>query len=177
MTSISKFRLLICAICTIASVSFVGASDTTVEMGLVDGSRIKGRIMSSTASDVTVMSEFGVFRIPLEKLTPEARSLISESSKPDVDALLKRVAELEAKVSQLQQENEALRRQSVTTVTPTYRPSALSSSAASTTTTPSAGISHTISSTGKRHNSNCRYFGSGRSCGSTDGIACKICGG
>ncbi|WP_156345259.1 hypothetical protein [Verrucomicrobium spinosum] len=35
----------------------------------------------------------------------------------------------------------------------------------------------TISSTGKRHNSNCRYYGRGSSCGPTAGIACKICGG
>lgn len=34
-------------------------------------------------------------------------------------------------------------------------------------------------SSGKRHNSSCRYFKSsnGRMCGPNDGIACKICGG
>ena len=30
---------------------------------------------------------------------------------------------------------------------------------------------------GRRYNSRCRYYGRGRLCGPTDGIACKICGG
>lgn len=36
-----------------------------------------------------------------------------------------------------------------------------------------------LSSTGKRHNSSCRYYGSSkcRPCGPKDGVACKICGG
>lgn len=41
------------------------------------------------------------------------------------------------------------------------------------------GGSHWLSSTGKRHNSSCRYFKSskGRPCGPGEGVACKICGG
>jgi len=36
-----------------------------------------------------------------------------------------------------------------------------------------------MSSTGKRHNSSCRYYKSskGRPCGKADGVACKNCGG
>ena len=36
-----------------------------------------------------------------------------------------------------------------------------------------------LSSTGKRHNSSCRYYKSskGRACGAKDGVACKVCGG
>ncbi len=36
-----------------------------------------------------------------------------------------------------------------------------------------------LSSTGKRHNSSCRYYKSakGRACGPKDGTACKTCGG
>ena len=43
----------------------------------------------------------------------------------------------------------------------------------------SSKLSYTISSTGKRHNSNCRYFHSAKSrpCGPTSGVACKVCGG
>ena len=167
--------ILICALLCIGT--SIGA-DAALDIGLMDGSKIKGRVMSTTASEVTVMSDLGVFRIPLEKLTPESRQAITAGSKPDVDALLKRIAELEGKVSQLQQENEALRRQVVASPTPTYRPSGASSFAPSgSSSQPTAGGSYTISSTGKRHNSGCRYFGSGRSCGATDGIACKICGG
>jgi hypothetical protein len=153
-------------------------ADTPIEINLLDGSRIKGRVMSATASELTFMTDFGVSRIPLEKLTPESKLAVTQGAKPDVDALLRRVSELEARVSQLQQENESLRRQAVATPTPTYRPpSGAQSLTPQGSTQPSAGVSHTISSTGKRHNSGCRYFGSGRSCGPTDGIACKICGG
>jgi len=154
------------------------AADAPMDIGLMDGSKIKGRVVSTTASEVTVMSDLGVFRIPLEKLTLESRQAVTSGSKPDIDALLKRIAELEGKVSQLQQENESLRRQAVAAPTPAYKPSEGSSfSPSGGSTKATAGGSYSLSSTGKRHNSGCRYFGSGRSCGPTDGIACKICGG
>jgi hypothetical protein len=43
----------------------------------------------------------------------------------------------------------------------------------------SDGKSRCISSTGKRHNSSCRYYGTGKCkpCGPKDGVACKVCGG
>jgi hypothetical protein len=167
--------LFLClAFCAVSSI----AVDAAIDIGLLDGSRIKGRVMTATASEVTVMSDLGVFRIPLDKLTSESRQAITQSTKPDVDALLRRIAELEARVSQLQQENETLRRGAVSSSAPMIRPSGASSFAPSGgSTPPAAGGSFTMSSTGKRHNSGCRYFGSGRTCGSTDGIACKICGG
>jgi hypothetical protein len=36
---------------------------------------------------------------------------------------------------------------------------------------------YSISSTGKRHNSGCRFYNPAKPCGSGDGVACKICGG
>ncbi len=156
------------------------AADSVVDISLLDGSKLKGRVMSATASEITVMSDLGVFRIPLEKLTPESRQAVTVASKPDVDALLRKVAELEARISQLQQENETLRRQVAATPSPGYRPSgaqSLTPSPPTPTGPPAAGGRFTISSTGKRHNSGCRYFGTGRSCSSNEGTACKICGG
>lgn len=129
--------------------------------------------MSATASEVTVMSDFGVLRIALDKLTPASRAEVTSLSKPDNEALLQRIQQLEAQVAQLQQENEALRRQAVSSTSSparTFAPQSPQSGSES-------GGSYTISSTGKRHNSGCRYFGSGRSCGPNIGIACKICGG
>jgi hypothetical protein len=134
--------------------------------------------MTATASEVTVMSDFGVLRLPLDKLTAESRAKVGEGAKPDAEAMARRIAELEAKVAQLQTENEALRAQSVAAPAPTYRPNGVNSfSSGGTSSTGSTTQNHSISSTGKRHNSGCRYFGSGRACGPTDGIACKICGG
>lgn len=164
-------------VCLVLGALTCYGAETPIEINLLDGSRIKGRVMSATPNEITFMTGFGVSRIPLEKLTPESRQAVTMGAKPDVDALLRRIAELEAKVSQLQQENESLRRQAV--ATPTYRPpsGAQSMTPSGSTTQPAAGASHTISSTGKRHNSGCRFFGSGRACGPTDGVACKICGG
>jgi hypothetical protein len=44
---------------------------------------------------------------------------------------------------------------------------------------PSRSLSFWMSSTGKRHNPTCRYYGTGKGhqCGPTEGVACKICGG
>lgn len=156
------------------------AAEIPMELNLTDGSRIKGRVMSSTGSDITVTSDFGVIRIPMEKLTPESRLAVSAAMKPDVDSLVKKVAELEARVSQLQQENENLRKQMAGRPVTGGHPTAgngIAPSATNSTSSPAAAASHSISSTGKRHNSGCRYFGSGRPCGPNDGIACKICGG
>ncbi|WP_009962601.1 hypothetical protein [Verrucomicrobium spinosum] len=165
------------------------AGQETMDLLLNDGSKIKGRVMSVTASEVTVMSDFGVLRLDLQKLTADTRAKLSETSKPDSAALLQRIVELEAKVSQLQQENEQLRRGALAVSTPArtpaYTPSPAtgirslspgSGSGASSSEAPAASR-WTISSTGKRHNSGCRYYGSGRSCGPGDGVACKICGG
>lgn len=51
--------------------------------------------------------------------------------------------------------------------------------AAGSQSTAPRGGSFWLSSTGKRHNASCRYYGSGkgRSCGASDGVACKVCGG
>lgn len=146
-----------------------------IDLTLLDGSRIKGQVMSVTASEVTVMTDFGVLRIDQAKLTPESKAKITEGSKPNVDALLRRVAELEGKVTQLQQENEALRRQVAgVAVAPASSPSSFTPSTGAPV---ASGLRFSRSSTGKRHNSGCRYYTSGTPCGPTDGIACKICGG
>lgn len=161
---------------TSLSLQTFGADPT--ELSLLNGSKIKGRIMTATASEVTMMSDFGVLRLPLDKLTVESRAKVGEGAKPDAEAMARRIAELEAKVAQLQTENEALRAQSAAAPASTYRPNGMNSfSSGGTSPTGAMTQNHSISSTGKRHNSGCRYFGSGRACGPTDGIACKICGG
>jgi uncharacterized small protein (DUF1192 family) len=134
-------------------------------------------VPTATAAEVTVMTDFGVLRIALDKLTPESAAQVAAGHKPDVDALLRRVSELEARVAQLQQENDTLRRQAAVSPPSTYRPSGAQSLTPSQPAPPAGRSSTTISSTGKRHNSGCRYYAGGRACGPNDGIACKICGG
>lgn len=84
----------------------------------------------------------------------------------------------------LRRENQALRRLlanegsqqvPITAVTPSPASSPINP-AVSPASSPAQGTSWTISSTGKRHNNRCRYFG-GKSCGQNEGVACKVCGG
>ncbi len=169
-------RLL--AILFVAAISLPTLGVDPTELNLLDGSKIKGRIMTATPSEVTVMSDFGVLRLSLDKLTPESRARIGEGNKPDVEAMARRIAELEGKVAQLQAENETLRTQRVAIPAPTFRPSGVNSfSSGGSSSAGAATQSHSLSSTGKRHNSGCRYFGSGRACSPNEGVACKICGG
>lgn len=72
----------------------------------------------------------------------------------------------------LKKENQELRKLLATGGSPSVSPSA-----PAVKTKAEATSKWTISSTGKRHNSSCRYYGTGRSGGPTDGVACKICGG
>jgi len=177
------FLLSLC--CLVFSLN--AAEPNQSELTLLDGSKLRGKIVSATASEVTIMTDFGVFRLPLEKLTAESRASVTSGNKRDSAALLQRIAELEARVAQLQSENESLRRAAAATPAQPYRPLGISqggvsgyspSGSASIQSGSSASTSaHTISSTGKRHNSGCRYYGVGRACGPSEGIACKICGG
>ena len=82
--------ILLYACLVLGALTSFGA-DTPIEINLLDGSRIKGRVMSATASEVTFTTDFGVSRIPLEKLTPESKQAVTMGAKPDVDALLRRV--------------------------------------------------------------------------------------
>ncbi len=121
---------------------------------------------------------------PLSTAAPQPVRTIQQVVKPtnQTDDLerLKKENEL------LRKENQDLRRllanggtapASVVPSTSTQSvPTPSNSSVSSPSNAPQAS-KWTISSTGKRHNSSCRYFGSGKPCGSKDGVACKICGG
>ena len=168
-----RFLMLVSVLSTLVAIP-AQAVDIISELSLQDGSRIKGKVMSATAAEVTVMSDFGVLRIALDKLTPASRASVMAQSSPDTEALLKRIQELEAQVAQLQQENESLRRQAMAAPVPSTPPRSF---APQQMQPGSSGGNYTISSTGKRHNSECRYFGTGRACSAGEGIACKICGG
>lgn len=92
-------------------------------------------------------------------------------------------------VERLRKENQELRRLLANGETPSARPaqdpvSGVVSPAASpqrspgeTRLTPSNAGKWSLSSTGKRHNNTCRYYISGKACGPSEGVACKICGG
>jgi hypothetical protein len=76
------FAAILCVFLAIST----GVSASADSFSLNDGSQIKGRVMSATASEVTMMTDFGLIRIALEKLTPESRAKITDGTKPDLDA-------------------------------------------------------------------------------------------
>jgi hypothetical protein len=114
-----------------------------------------------------------------ERVVPSSATI--QSTAPSTSAV--------SEVEQLRRENEFLRKEnqelrrllgSRGAATPVTAPLAdqqrVTSPAPASSSTP-ATQKWSLSSTGKRHNNTCRYFGSGRYCGPNEGVACKICGG
>ena len=164
--------------------SVATALSAPVTLELTGGSVIKGDLVSWSGQQAVVKAEVGSMtfrRDQLSQASIQRLELLSE----DPQKLLERISELEATVESLRKDNAALRQQlqSHTTKQSASPASAMGGgterSANSFTSSVSAptDLSYTISSTGKRHNSRYRYYGSGRPCGPTDGIPCKICGG
>lgn len=184
------FLTLILMLAAALQVSHAEESRKSVKLQLVSGDSITGTVSGIKDNSVSVISEYGVIRVPVEKLTEASRKELGISENLTVEQLQKRVKELESLVERLRSENSDLRKQTTevpatpapkvqplvtggaTPTPPTPRPTV--------TPTPSAsGGSFWISSTGKRHNSRCRYFGTGQghSVTTAQGVACKICGG
>jgi hypothetical protein len=91
--------------------------------------------------------------------------------------------DLEQTIRALQADNAALREQLRATAT---KPASTSSTQNAVQSPPTsspavqdASQAYWLSSTGKRHNKSCRYYGTGRGrpCGSNEGVPCKLCGG
>jgi hypothetical protein len=105
-------------------------------------------------------------------------------TEPTVQSLQARISNLELLVERLRAENVALRTEIQHNKTgDAVRPQAPTAPAPKpaleSEDATSAYASYWISSTGKRHNSRCRYYDSskGRKGTSSEGVACKICGG
>lgn len=149
-----------------------------ISIELTGGSVINGELISWNGKEAQVKAEFGTMTLKREQLSQKALDRLDLQS-GDPQKLVAKVSELEATVASLRRDNAALRQQLAQA--PASQPANPSSSVApSRTSAPStekSGLSYSRSSTGKRHNSNCRYFGSGSPCGPNDGVACKVCGG
>jgi hypothetical protein len=159
------------------------AAKSTVK--LVSGEVMSGTVGAVKDGSLSLITEYGPVRIPLEKISPESRAKLGISGDAaNTAALTARVRELEALVERLREENAMLRRAAaapaanpaVSRVTPSS--GASSGASAGGAENPGTGMSYRISSTGKRHNSRCRYYNSaGRAGTANEGVACKVCGG
>lgn len=155
-----------------------GTKREPVKLALVGGDSITGTVSGVKDGHISLITDYGVIRVPFTKLTDESRQKLGISAEANVAHLEKRVAELEALVERLRAENAQLRRQQ-SSVPTTIQPLTGDGSANRATAESARAGGYWISSTGKRHNSRCRYYatGKGRSCSATEGVACKICGG
>ncbi|HEY5893911.1 MAG TPA: hypothetical protein VIT91_11825 [Chthoniobacterales bacterium] len=159
-----------------------------ISLELTGGSVIHGELVSWNGEQAVIRSEFGMATVKRNQLTSASiEKLQTPAANPDAGAA--RIAELEATIVSLRKDNAALRRQiegllarlndfsSAPSTGSGAAAAAASNFAPTSSSSKSSSLSRSISSTGKRHNSHCRYFGVGRPCGPNDGIACKICGG
>jgi hypothetical protein len=169
------------ALCPLSAQQPAEAKREPVKLSLVGGDSITGTVSGVKDGHVSVITDYGVIRVPVAKLTDDSRKKLGISADANVAQLEKRIAELEALVERLRAENAQLRRQPLPTPTPT-QVQPLTGGGGTNKVTPSQPAQaggYWISSTGKRHNARCRFYATskGRSGSATEGVACKVCGG
>jgi hypothetical protein len=145
---------------------------------LVSGEVMSGTVGAVKDGSLSLITEYGPVRIPLDKISPESKAKLGISGDTaNTAALATRIRELESLVERLREENAMLRRAGVS---PAVQPavSRVTPDAAASTGGEGTTTGYRISSTGKRHNSRCRYYSSnGRAGTANEGVACKVCGG
>ena len=146
-----------------------------ITIKLSTGETMTGTVAGVKDQSVNLVTEYGVVRVPISKLTEEARKQLNIAPENEVAALKNRITELEALVASIREENASLRKGASTATQPLDSPSP---SQEKTGNTSAEGTLFRLSNSGKRHNTRCRYYNSaGRACTATDGVACKVCGG
>ena len=159
-----------------------GAAPVTLE--LKSGSTIKGDLISWNGEQALIKAEFGEIKLSKAQLSTQALSELALSS-GDASALKAKIRELQSMVDSLRRDNTALREQLAgASARPVAAPASPSVPAGTMGfAAPTAGAADSggywISSTGKRHNANCRYYqtSKGRPGSPGEGVGCKICGG
>ena len=167
------------ALCPLVAQQLPEAKREPVKLSLVGGDSITGTVSGVKDGNVSVITEYGVIRVPVAKLTDEARKKVGISTDANVAQLEKRIAELEGLVERLRAENAQLRRQPAPAPAQVQPLTGGGGTTKITPSQPAQAGGYWISSTGKRHNARCRFFGTskGRSGSATEGVACKVCGG
>lgn len=174
----SAWTIMICSLILVGGSPAEPAATTGKQtIKLVSGDTMTGTPGTVRDGSLSLVTEYGPVRIPVEKLSAETKTKLGISAEVDTESLRTKIRELEDLVARLRDENAALRRGAA----PAVQPAVGGTSTAARVTPPAAGgdsAGYKISSTGKRHNSRCRYFNSaGRAGTATEGVACKVCGG
>lgn len=161
----------------VPAVEAQGSNKSTIK--LVGGEVMSGVVGVVKDGSLSVITDYGPVRIPLHKISPESKATLGiTEGAANTAALTAKIRELEELVVRLREENATLRR--AATSGPAIQPLVTrpSSNTGAIPSSGGTGMSYRISSTGKRHNSRCRYYSSnGRAGSANEGVACKICGG
>ncbi len=167
-------------LCPLSGQQPADAKREPVKLALVGGDTITGTVSGVADGNVNVITDYGVIRVPVERLTDESRKKLGIKVDANVVQLQKRISELEALVDRLRAENAQLRRQPAPAPTTIQPLTGGGGKTNQVTPSPAAEAgSYWISSTGKRHNARCRFYATskGRKGGASEGQACKVCGG
>ena len=182
MKPILRILFMLCAMACAAAAGQSG----NLTLKTVDGMELRGLVVATTADEVTLQNSSGIFTLKRSQLAVESKAALAKAeTADDADGLRRKIAEQERTITALRAENQQLRAalaQGAAASAPGLPASAANVTAvqpAGTTTGASAKAGFWISSTGKRHNSGCRYYqtSKGRTGSSDEGIPCKICGG
>jgi hypothetical protein len=152
------------------------ATKTTIK--LVSGEVMTGTPGAVRDGSLSLVTEYGPVRIPVDKLSLETKTKLGIGKEVDGEGLRMRIRELEDLVARLREENATLRRGAAPAIQPAVGGAAAGARATPSSPSATEGGGYKISNSGKRHNSRCRYFNSaGRAGSANEGVACKICGG
>jgi hypothetical protein len=180
---VKRLPLLLAAalavLCPLVAQQPTDAKRESVKLALVGGDTITGMVSGVADGNVNVITDYGVIRVPVERLTDESRKKLGIKVDANVVQLQKRISELEGLVERLRAENAQLRRQPAPAPT-TIQPLTGGGKTNQVTPTPPVEAGgYWISSTGKRHNARCRFYATskGRKGAASEGQACKVCGG
>ena len=173
-----------CALFAVLQIGLSVSHANAVTLELKSGSTIKGDLISWNGEQALIKAEFGEIKLSKAQLSTQALSELALSS-GDASALKAKIRELQSMVDSLRRDNTALREQLAgASARPVAAPASPSAPAGTMGfAAPTAGAADSggywISSTGKRHNANCRYYqtSKGRPGSPGEGVGCKICGG
>ena len=169
----------------LAGLTALSATASPIALELKSGSKIKGELVSWDGEQATVKADFGEVKLSKAQLSQQSLSELALLS-GDASALKAKITELQSTVNSLRRDNAALREQlagaAVRPLTPpvaALMPAGAMGFASAPAAAAPAGGGYWISSTGKRHNANCRYYqtSKGRPGAPGEGVACKTCGG
>ena len=160
---------------------FATATEPEVSITKIDGSTVEGKVISKSAKEVLLETRTGPVRISTSQLDPSSKKRLDITPEKEISSA--QYSLLEAKVAALELENQSLRKQLQELKASGGKsigadgPPPASTTGVDQTKSAAKGTGFSLSASGKRHNSRCRFYDAAKACNQNEGTACKICGG